>query len=824
MVAPGETLSDATLLIEEGKVRAVGQVEIPAGARVIDASGKVIHAGFLDPYVTEGRVSESVAQLSDKPQLAERVREHLRVADTFRPKQEALDQLRELGFVGIVVVPEKGIARGQAALYHTGRAPDRLWQADLASVFAFEALGWEKLDGENYPLSLMGNVAFLRGLFADSAWYERHRDDGTPIAMEQTLDSLQAVRKGQRLLLSEASSPLDVLRQQRLWSELGIPRQAVVMSGREWQTLDWLDSGRAHILPLAYPSSPKMGPGLSEHDLTLAALRDWHAAPGTAGWLARKRVPFALTTHRLKSLDEWPVNLQEALAAGLSEQAALAALTTEPARLLGLSATLGALRPGMSASFVIREGTPFSGESQVKEVWIEGRRHPRYSSLVQTEKPAEPVKPRDFIRPGDYLQPPAFLPRQPFAPPAVLVKGATLWTGEPGAEPRVADLLVRGGKVVAVGSDLSAGGAHQVDGTGLHVTPGLVDAHSHSAVEGDVNEPGAAVTAMVRIKDVVNPFDHDIYLQLASGVTTVNILHGSANAIGGQSLVAKWRLGSRPEGLVMVEAPEGIKFALGENPKQSNWGDHHASRYPQSRLGVNELIHGAFESAKNYRRQQQAGLDPRPDQALEALAEVLEGRRQIHCHSYRQDEILALIRLAEQEGFKVSCFQHVLEGYKVADEIARHGATASTFADWWAYKVEVEDAIPHNAALMSERGVVASVNSDSPDLARRLNTEAGKSVRYGGMSEVEALALVTRNPALQLGIADKVGTLAPGKDADFVIWSAHPLSQQAVCLETWIEGRRYYRQADEARRVQELQAERERLLGLAVSQQKEDKK
>ena len=273
----------------------------------------------------------------------------------------------------------------------------------------------------------------------------------------------------------------------------------------------------------------------------------------------------------------------------------------------------------------------------------------------------------------------------------------------------------------------------------------------------------------------------------------------------------------------MAGAPGGIKFALGENPKQSNWGDEHVVRYPQSRLGVNELIHGSFAAAKNYRAQKLAGEDPEPDLALEALVEVLEGKRLIHCHSYRQDEILALIRLADQEGFKVATFQHVLEGYKVADEIAAHGAGASTFADWWEYKVEVEDAIPYNASMMAERGVVVSVNSDSSDLARRLNTEAGKSVRYGEMSEPEALALVTRNPAIQLGIADRVGTLAAGKDGDFALWSADPLSQEAVCLETWIEGKRYFQQSAEAARVAALQAERERLLKL-VEKKKEEKK
>lgn len=828
MVAPGQTVAKGTLLIDGGKVGAVGaDVAIPPGTRVIDVAGKVIHAGFIDPYVGQSRIWDGAPKLSDKPQLGERVRDEVCVSDTMNLKPEAFDSLRDLGFVAVAVVPDIGIARGQAALYSTARsqrpAQENLLRRGLASVVGFETMGWEHLQGENYPLSLMGNVAFVRQLFLDSAWYDRHAGDGQPVEFEATLASLAAVRKGQRLLLSEATSSLDVPRLTKLWTDLAIPKRAIVLSGQEWQVMDWLGREDSYILPINFPKTPEEGPGRSSDDWTLATLRAWHAAPGNPAWLARKGVPFALTTHRLKKLDEWGARLQDALAAGLSQETALAALTTEPARILDLSQSMGTLRPGMSANFVIRDSSPFSGKGQVEEVWIEGLRYPRFQALVDGAKEPDSVKPRDFIAATDYKEPPKMFPEGPFAPSAVLVKGATVWSEVPGQGPRVADLLIQNGKVAGVGSGLSAPGAYLIDGKGLHVTPGIIDCHSHTAIEGDVNEAGKNVTAMVSIKDVVNPFDHDVYLQLASGVTAANMLHGSANAIGGQSVTCKWKLGSRPEEMVMAGAPGGIKFALGENPKQSNWGDEHVVRYPQSRLGVNELIHGSFAAAKNYRAQKLAGEDPEPDLALEALVEVLEGKRLIHCHSYRQDEILALIRLADQEGFKVATFQHVLEGYKVADEIAAHGAGASTFADWWEYKVEVEDAIPYNASMMAERGVVVSVNSDSSDLARRLNTEAGKSVRYGEMSEPEALALVTRNPAIQLGIADRVGTLAAGKDGDFALWSADPLSQEAVCLETWIEGKRYFQQSAEAARVAALQAERERLLKL-VEKKKEEKK
>jgi imidazolonepropionase-like amidohydrolase len=258
----------------------------------------------------------------------------------------------------------------------------------------------------------------------------------------------------------------------------------------------------------------------------------------------------------------------------------------------------------------------------------------------------------------------------------------------------------------------------------------------------------------------------------------------------------------------MKGAPEGIKFALGENPKQSNWGP--GDRYPRTRMGVAEIIRERFVAAKDYRKQQEefrAGrraIPPRKDYQLEALLEILDGKRFVHCHSYRQDEILMLIRLAREQGFKVRTFQHVLEGYKIADEIGKSGAGASTFSDWWAYKYEVIDAIPYNGALMHDRGVVVSFNSDSDEQARRLNTEAAKAVRYGNLAEEDALAFVTINPAKQLGVDDRIGSLEAGKDGDFAIWSANPLSQRAICLQTWIEGRRYFdRAADEtARKIQ----------------------
>ena len=399
------------------------------------------------------------------------------------------------------------------------------------------------------------------------------------------------------------------------------------------------------------------------------------------------------------------------------------------------------------------------------------------------------------------------------------MRGGTVWTQGPAGILENADLVAMGGKITAVGRGLSApAGAHEIDGRGRHVTPGLIDAHSHTAVDGQVNEFTHNVSAEVRIQDVLDPFDVAIYRELAGGTTAANVLHGSSNAIGGQNATVKWRRGGGPGDLLFAGAPEGIKFALGENPKQSNF-QNPRPRYPATRMGVRNLIRERFLAARDYRKRQgeyrkaaavkgESPVPPRRDLQLEAIAEILEGKRKIHCHSYRKDEILEMIRAAEEFGVKVQTFQHVLEGYKVADEIARHGAGASSFSDWWAYKFEVYDAIPYNGALMRERGVLVSFNSDSDELARRLNGEAAKAVKYGNVPPAEALAFVTSNPAKQLGVFDRVGSLEPGKDADFVVWSADPLSTSAVALETWIDGKKYFDRSEDLARRPKLEQER----------------
>jgi imidazolonepropionase-like amidohydrolase len=448
------------------------------------------------------------------------------------------------------------------------------------------------------------------------------------------------------------------------------------------------------------------------------------------------------------------------------------------------------------------------------------RRTAAYTPIKKPdEKPSPLDKPLDF--PETY--PAGAFGRADLPPqsPSVLIQGATIWTSGPQGTLQNADLLVTGGKISAVGPGLKPpSGVPTVDDKGIHVTPGIVDCHSHTAISRGVNESSHAVTCEVRIGDVVDATDIDLYYQLAGGVTTANLLHGSANPMGGQNQVIKFRWGALPEELKFADAMPGVKFALGENVKQSNWGDKFKTRYPQTRMGVEQIMRDRFRAAQEYDAalKKKLGLPVRRDLQLEAISEILSGKRLIHCHSYRQDEILAFLSVAREFKIKVGTLQHILEGYKVADVMAKDGVGGSSFADWWGYKFEVYDAIPDNAAMMHSQGVLTSVNSDSADLARRLNTEAAKSMKYGGLSPEEALKLVTINPARQLHIDAKTGSLETGKDADFVIWSGNPLSNYASVKQTWIDGRKYFDRAEDAEARQTFAAQREALVQKALAE------
>ncbi len=387
----------------------------------------------------------------------------------------------------------------------------------------------------------------------------------------------------------------------------------------------------------------------------------------------------------------------------------------------------------------------------------------------------------------------------------ILIKNATVWTNEKEGVLQNSDVLIKNGKIAAVGKNLSDASAKTIDGTGKHVTAGIIDEHSHIAA-ASINEGGQSVTSEVRIADNLNPDDINIYRQLSGGVTTSHILHGSANVIGGQTQLIKLRWGANAEDLKFKGADGFIKFALGENVKRSS-APLGNNRYPDTRMGVEQVLVDAFTRAKDYQKEwkkyndtkDKKGMNaPRRDLELDALVEILEKKRFITCHSYVQSEINAAMEVANKMGYTVNTFTHILEGYKVADKMLKHGSYVSTFSDWWAYKMEVEDAIPYNAAIMQKVGLVVAINSDDAEMARRLNQEAAKIVKYGGVTEEEAWKMVTLNPAKMLHVDDKVGSLKVGKDGDVVLWSDNPLAIYAKPLYTIIEGTIYFdRQKDE---------------------------
>lgn len=405
---------------------------------------------------------------------------------------------------------------------------------------------------------------------------------------------------------------------------------------------------------------------------------------------------------------------------------------------------------------------------------------------------------------------------------AYIFKNVTLWTNTEKGVLKNQDVLIEKGKISAFGQNMKVPEKIKViDGTGKHLTNGIIDEHSHIGILQGVNEGTHSVTSEVRIGDALDSEDINIYRQLSGGVTTSQLLHGSANPIGGQSQIIKLRWGASPEEMKFAEAPPFIKFALGENVKQSNWGNNYTNRYPQTRMGVEQLIEDAFLAAKDYREEWEVWkkegkskhlIPPQRSLQMEALLEILDEKRYITCHSYVQSEIIMLMRLAEKTGFRINTFTHILEGYKIADKLKAHGAFASTFSDWWGYKYEVLEATPYNAALLAENGVTVCINSDDAEMGRRLNQEAAKGIKYGGMSEEEAWKMVTLNPAKALHIDQYVGSIEKGKDADLVLWSDNPLSVYSKVIYTFIDGKCYFDTEKDQLMQSEIVTEKNRII------------
>ncbi|MCK6682395.1 MAG: amidohydrolase family protein [Thermoanaerobaculia bacterium] len=941
--APGKLVERGTIVVRQGLIESVGSgIPVPKDAVVVDLSGRTIYPGLIDPFVRVNRLSgasprgqhpeEETGETLSGPtgrqteKKAPALLAQHKVVESLEIRSDVREEFLSLGFTVVAAVPERGVFRGQGALVSLGDGDleKTVIQDRAGQVVVLDPVSKKEI--EEAPVSKMGMVAFIRQTILDAKWwkeasqaYAANPSGKARPEFRQSWAAFADAASGQEPVFFETPGVLALLRAAGLARDFNLKARYVGASDA-YLLADEVKAARPDlILTLDFPRVPAPADDDAWLDVTLPGLRAWDRAPSNPYWMRQMGLNVALTTHGLTHLDELPSRLQKVRSRGFSADDLLAAFTTVPAAMYGVSNRIGELAPGRIANLVVVKGRLFEKGSRVVETWIDGFRHevrqketlPSGTFLVEglrlEFKKAQGSKPATLIvgekaqpvgltaredryefeadgalfllapgpvsgtatldglsllvrladRKGEAVikrgekEPPLDASTQPadateesstsdvrplpqrFARPlaeprAVLVRNATVWTSGPSGK-SVADLLVLDGKVSAVGKDLAipqtvAASSVEIDGTGKHLTAGLIDCHSHTALDGDVNEYSENISADVRTSDVLDPFDPAIYWQLAGGLTTFQALHGSANAIGGQSTVVKLKYGSGPEKLVLEGAPAGIKFALGENPKGANAPGEPRS-YPQTRMGVSALIRQRFQAALDYRERQKAaeaarkaGQTPMPvrtDLELDAIAEILEGKRRIHSHAYVKQEILDLIRLCEEFGVKIGTFQHALDAYKVADEIAAHGAGASVFSDWWAYKFEVYDAIPYNASILKQRDVTVSYNSDSDELARRLGPEAGKAVKYGNFTDEEALALVTANPATQLGIAARTGSLEAGKDADFVLWSGSPLDPASAVLETWIEGKKYFDRAEDLRTRELLDAEKEDLITLA---------
>lgn len=931
---PGTRLENASLIIENGKVRAVNRNNsAPSGARVIDAAGYTIYPGFIDPYSNYGvpQAGQAERYRRDRPAQYNNKREggnasndaiHAQVnwVDHLSNQPDNAKKYIEQGFTSVQSARMDGIFRGRATTVSLADdIPNNLVYKPHANHFASFNKGSSE---QQYPASLMGSIALIRQTLSDARWYNEAQGrtlmSGGVLEYNAALAGLHNL--AEQGVIFETTEEHDVLRAHQVFAEFDIP-VTMVGSGYEYARLDDMrDTGSRFILPLNFPAAPEVNAQYAELDVDLSHLRHWERAPGNAAMLAQAGIDFAFTLHGLDDTSDFLENVRKAIDHGLEPDTALAALTTQPARIAGVADQAGRLSSGYAADLIISRGDIFT-DGEIVSVWTQGKEHqlkPMHPTqfsgeytlsiagqeyqltlnqgarttgtlslgdeqvdIAHVEAEAHQLRfvadmkglqqtglyrftlqthSRDQLV-GSYTDQrgashrviaqrdgevesqtaearqagnPEYISQLTFPNVGLgliesaqqqnlIITNATIWTSADAGVLENADMIVSNGRIQQIGQGLSAPrGYSEVDGTGMHITPGIVDEHSHIAIARGVNEGTEAVTSEVRIGDVVNPDDVHIYRSLAGGTTVAHLLHGSANPIGGLGQTIKLRWGQNAEGLKFTETPPTIKMALGENVKQSNWGITN-NRYPQTRMGVDTLIHDFFRTAREYqqaqsdyenlsRRERNRTAPPRRDYRLDALVEILNTERHIHAHSYVASEVLALMETAEELGFNIHTFTHILEGYKVAREMAEHGARASTFADWWAFKIEAYDAIPYNTCAMMEQGVLTSINSDSNDLQRRMNIEAAKSVRYCGMEEEEALKMITLYPAMQLEIDSYVGSLEAGKHADFVVWNNHPLSSYAQVQQTWIEGTKYFDREADLERRDAIEAERQQLV------------
>jgi imidazolonepropionase-like amidohydrolase len=822
----GPPIENGTVVISNGLIDAVGAgVPIPPGARVIEGRGLTVYPGLIDsltdigltpPPAAAARGSAAGATAPRGPRGPEDrpgTTPWRNPADELTPNDPRVELWRKNGFTSVVTAPRNGIFPGQAAVINLDKAQpkDIVVKESVALMVTFERTP----SLTDFPNSLMGVFGYIRQVFADANQYSRReKNDRTEPGQtgrppdDRSLASIgDALRRNKPFLLP-ANQATEILRVLNLSEQLGIENRVLYGAQGGYSVANDLVAKKASVLVSARWPREEKDPD-PELVASLRTLRFRELAPSTPAALHRAQIRFAFYSDGLSTPTEVLKNVRESVDASLPAEAALRALTLSPAEIFGVSDKIGSIEPGKLANLVVTDGDLFDDRTNVRITFVNGRAYetpgdqrrdppssPQATNVRRSPPPAPPLAPNTDTKP-------------------IFIANATILTITRGTIEK-GSILIRNGKIAELGKGLRPpADAQIIDATGQFVMPGIIDCHSHVAIEGTWYESGMNVSSIASIADVLNPDDINIYRTMAGGVTTANVLYSSFNPIGGQTVVIKNRWGNPASKLLFEGAPPGIKFALGENPKRGTgiappFGP--PARYPRTRMGVFDVMREAFVEARAYKKtwdeynnRKNAGelAPPRRDLKLEPLVEVLEGKRLVHAHSYRADDILAMMRLADEFGFKIATLQHALEGYKVAKEIAGYGVAASTFSDWWGYKFEAYDGIPYNAALMTARGIIVSINSDSADEAHHLNHEAAKSMKWGGLSQTEALKLITLNPAIQLGIANRVGSIEVGKDADLSIWNEHPLSIFAVVQKVLIDGKVYFdRQQDRIRRTQ----------------------
>lgn len=941
-----DKVTNGTLLIKQGKIVAVGiGITIPKNAIVIDCKDKFIYPSFIDIYSDYGlpqaqRPTSSGfgggSQLSSNQKGVygwnQALKPELNAITIFAVDDAKAKPLRDMGFGTVLTHQKDGIARGTGTVVTLGMEPDNLVVIkDKASAHYSFGKG---ISTQSYPSSIMGSIALLRQTYLDAAWYKSNPEAASKEGFNLTLKNWNENQNLPQIFDAQdrVADLWNLMRADRIGDEFGV-QYIIKATGKEYQRIKEVAATKAPlIVNVNFAQALDVEDPNDARLVSLADMKNWELAPTNPAAIEKAGIAFCLTTADLRDSKTFMTNLKKAIEYGLSENAAINALTKNPASLLGIYDKVGSIDPGKMANFIITNGPVFADKTSILQNWVQGKKYGvkeeawssiagTYNLVVNTESGTEAytleVKTNNMatvmgkdtlttrfsyegknikigMQPAQKkgskasnsigtrltgfsngntwngtgvdssgnalswtaslvslttpktdsvkLKPipktgPSFYPFTAFGnndsslpkQENLLFKNATVWTSDKQGKLEGIDVLIKNGKIVKLGKNISDASAKLIDATGKHLTAGIIDEHSHIA-SASTNEGGQSVTSEVRIQDNLDPDDINIYRQLSGGVTSSHILHGSANTIGGQTQLIKLRWGVDDNGLLFKGADPFIKFALGENVKRSSSSQGN-NRFPDTRMGVEQVLIDAFTRAKAYEvemkesnaNNKKKGATPivfRRDLELDALVEIMNSKRFITCHSYVASEIIATMRVAERFGFKINTFTHILEGYKVADKMKAHGAAASTFSDWWAYKNEVQDAIPYNASIMHNVGLNVAINSDDAEMARRLNQEAAKSVKYGGMSEIDALNMVTINPAKMLHVDDKVGSIKEGKDADLVLWSAHPLSIYAKSLYTIVDGTVYFDREKDLSMRKEVKAERTRLINKMVGEKR----